>query len=98
MRVGVIGAGRIGGLHAATLTSLPSGPSGDRVAEVWIHDVDPARSAPVAARSGARPAAALGGLWSGVDAVLFASATSTHPGLVIEAARAGLPVFCEKPI
>ncbi|MFL6073424.1 MAG: Gfo/Idh/MocA family oxidoreductase [Mycobacteriales bacterium] len=98
MRVGVIGAGRIGGLHAATLASLPSGPAGDRVAEVWIHDVDPARSAAVAARSGARPVATLAELWAGVDAVVVATSTSTHPDLVIEAARAGLPVFCEKPI
>ncbi|NEE26829.1 Gfo/Idh/MocA family oxidoreductase, partial [Streptomyces sp. SID7982] len=32
------------------------------------------------------------------DAVVICSATAAHAGLIARAARAGLPVFCEKPI
>lgn len=34
----------------------------------------------------------------GVDAVVITTATSAHADLIARAARAGLPVFCEKPI
>ncbi len=34
----------------------------------------------------------------GVDAVVITAATSAHADLIGRAARAGLPVFCEKPI
>jgi myo-inositol 2-dehydrogenase/D-chiro-inositol 1-dehydrogenase len=33
-----------------------------------------------------------------VDAVMIISATSTHSDLIIRSARAGKPIFCEKPI
>jgi myo-inositol 2-dehydrogenase/D-chiro-inositol 1-dehydrogenase len=37
-------------------------------------------------------------VFSRVDAVVIASSTETHGPYLIEAARAGLPTFCEKPI
>jgi scyllo-inositol 2-dehydrogenase (NAD+) len=33
-----------------------------------------------------------------VDAVVIASATNTHGGIIIDALKAGKPVFCEKPV
>jgi myo-inositol 2-dehydrogenase/D-chiro-inositol 1-dehydrogenase len=35
---------------------------------------------------------------SGIDGVVVAAATDAHPELLVAAAAAGLPVFCEKPV
>ncbi|OFI37811.1 dehydrogenase [Arthrobacter sp. SW1] len=37
-------------------------------------------------------------LASGVDALLIATGTQTHPGLILAGVDAGVPVFCEKPV
>jgi myo-inositol 2-dehydrogenase / D-chiro-inositol 1-dehydrogenase len=93
MRLGLIGLGRIGAFHAQTLTDLPV------VDSLVVTDALPAVTAEVAARLGAEPAdspAAL--LAAGVDGVVVAAATDAHPSLIVAAAEAGLPVFCEKPV
>ncbi|SCK44277.1 myo-inositol 2-dehydrogenase / D-chiro-inositol 1-dehydrogenase [Streptomyces sp. WMMB 714] len=94
MRIGLIGTGRIGTFHARTLTAAPG------VTEVLLTDADAARAAEVAAGLGATsvpsPTELL--LTHGIDAVVIASATASHAGLIREAAEHGLPVFCEKPI
>ncbi|MDF3289913.1 Gfo/Idh/MocA family protein [Streptomyces silvisoli] len=93
MRIGLVGAGRIGSFHAEALQALPT------VGELVVADVDPARAVEVAARIGARATGSVDGLFaSGVDAVVIASATSAHADLITRAARAGLPAYCEKPI
>ena len=89
----LLGAGRIGAMHAANLASR----SDARLACVY----DPVASAAtaVAARHGAAAVpdvdAALG---VDVDAVLIASSTDTHVSLIVDAATAGKAVLCEKPI
>jgi myo-inositol 2-dehydrogenase / D-chiro-inositol 1-dehydrogenase len=93
MRLGVIGLGRMGALHAQTLAGLAG------VDSLVVTDAVPSVTAEVAARVGAEPAdspAAL--LAAGVDGVLVAAATDAHAELVLAAAAAGLPVFCEKPL
>jgi myo-inositol 2-dehydrogenase/D-chiro-inositol 1-dehydrogenase len=90
MRVGVIGAGRIGALHAATLVDLPE------VDEVVVTDRDRTRAALVADRIGAMTSDDV--LGAGVDAAVIATPTPTHADLLVALARAGLPVFCEKPV
>ncbi len=92
MRVGLIGAGRIGAHHAGTLAAL------DGVAEVMVTDVDGERAAEVAAAVGAGTAATLDELLGRVDALVIAAPTDQHAGLILAAVAAGLPVFCEKPI
>ena len=37
-------------------------------------------------------------LASNLDAVLIASSTPTHVGLLRAAVAAGIPTFCEKPV
>jgi myo-inositol 2-dehydrogenase/D-chiro-inositol 1-dehydrogenase len=37
-------------------------------------------------------------LAAGVDGIVIASSTATHPDLVRACARAGIPTFCEKPV
>ncbi|MER5684018.1 Gfo/Idh/MocA family oxidoreductase [Streptomyces sp. NPDC002205] len=93
MRIGLIGTGRIGSFHAGVLARHPA------VDTLVVTDTDGARAAAVAARTGAAAAGSVAEvLRAGVDAVVIASATSTHAELIGTAARAGLPAFCEKPI
>ncbi|WP_405775553.1 Gfo/Idh/MocA family oxidoreductase [Streptomyces sp. NBC_00859] len=93
MRIGLIGTGRIGSFHADVL-------SGHRdVGALVVADTDGARATEVAQRIGATAAPSPDEVFTwGVDAVVIASATASHAGLIARAARAGLPVFCEKPI
>lgn len=93
MRLGLIGLGRIGAFHAQTLAELPT------VDSLVVTDAVPAVTKEVAARAGAEPADSVAELLAaGVDGVLVAAATDTHPELVLAAVDAGLPVFCEKPL
>ncbi|RLL70146.1 Gfo/Idh/MocA family oxidoreductase [Streptomyces sp. Z26] len=95
MRIGLIGTGRIGALHAATLRATPG------VTEVLVADADTARAHALADRLGAGVVAAPGvdGLYAaGPDGVVIAAATGAHAPLLHRALDAGLPVFCEKPV
>ncbi len=96
VRVGLIGAGRIGAVHGRTIaTRIPSA----RIVRV----ADPL---PDAARALAReleiPVADIDAAAvfqdPAVDAVLICSSTDAHADQVIAAARAGKHIFCEKPL
>ncbi|WP_327288138.1 Gfo/Idh/MocA family protein [Streptomyces sp. NBC_01198] len=92
MRIGLIGAGRIGGFHAGTLRAHPD------VGELLVADADPARAQQVAAAHGGRAMPVDQVFATRPDALVIASATAAHAGLIARAAQAGLPAFCEKPI
>lgn len=93
MRIGLIGLGRIGAFHAATLASLPE------VHELVVTDVAAAAVSATVATLGATPVADADELLaSKPDAVVIASSTPTHLPLLRAAVRAGVPVFCEKPV
>ncbi|MFB6671129.1 Gfo/Idh/MocA family oxidoreductase [Streptomyces sp. NPDC057684] len=93
MRIGLIGTGRIGTFHAAVLERYRE------VGSLVVTDADPERAVALADRIGATAAPTVDEIFSwGVDAVVITAATSAHGELIGRAARAGLPVFCEKPI
>jgi len=93
MRIGLVGAGRIGALHAETLSGLPE------VSGLVLTDADPARAQAVADKVGAEVAAGVTELVeAGVRGVVVAAPTAAHAELVVTVAAAGLPVFCEKPL
>ncbi|MFI6943744.1 Gfo/Idh/MocA family oxidoreductase [Streptomyces sp. NPDC050418] len=93
MRIGLIGAGRIGSFHAAVLSRHRD------VGSLLIADADPARASRLAQRLGETAAPGVREIFNwGVDALVITAATSAHAALIEQAARAGLPVFCEKPI
>ncbi|MBW5481948.1 Gfo/Idh/MocA family protein [Streptomyces bambusae] len=93
MRIGIVGTGRIGSFHAAALSRQPQAGS------LVLADADPARAARLADRLGATAAPTVDQVFTwGVDAVVVACSTSGHAELVVRAVRAGLPVFCEKPV
>jgi myo-inositol 2-dehydrogenase/D-chiro-inositol 1-dehydrogenase len=94
-RVGVIGAGRIGVVHARTMSRIP----GFEV--LAVADPVVAAAQRLAAELGIPKATAdyreiLAD--PAIDAVLVCSSTDTHADIVIEAAAAGKHIFCEKPV
>ncbi|HKD37877.1 MAG TPA: inositol 2-dehydrogenase, partial [Pirellulales bacterium] len=96
LNVGIIGAGRIGKVHAETIAlRLPDATA------LAIADVDSAAAANLAARFGipqvfTRAEEILAD--KRIDAVLICSPTGTHADLIAAAAEAGKHIFCEKPI
>ena len=91
--VAVFGAGRIGTVHAGNLYRHPD-------AQVrHVVDVDAGAAADLASRCGARAVSAAEALADeDVAAVVIATSTDTHTGLIKSAAAAGKAIFCEKPI
>ncbi|MFF3904529.1 Gfo/Idh/MocA family oxidoreductase [Streptomyces sp. NPDC001848] len=93
MRIGLIGAGRIGTYHATSLSRHRD------VGSLIITDVDTARARQLADRLSETAAPGVDEIFTwGVDAVVITAATAAHAELIGRAARSGLPVFCEKPI
>lgn len=96
MNVGVIGAGRIGKLHAENLAFRIQDTN-----VLGIADVNGAAAQETGKRLGvplitedyhdllSKPE---------IEAVIICSATNTHTQIIIEAAEAGMHIFCEKPI
>lgn len=92
MRLGLVGVGRIGRLHARTLRDLPT------VEEVTVADADTERAEQLAAEHGFQPAPDVRALLKNVDGVVIAAATPAHAELVNQAVEARIPIFCEKPL
>jgi myo-inositol 2-dehydrogenase/D-chiro-inositol 1-dehydrogenase len=93
MRIGLIGAGRIGSMHAGVLAAS------EPVRSVVVADVDPARAAAVAAAVGGEHCADVDDVFSrDIDGLVVASSTDSHARLVTASVAAGIPVFCEKPV
>ncbi|MFF9277384.1 Gfo/Idh/MocA family protein [Streptomyces griseosporeus] len=93
MRIGVIGTGRLGTIHANTLSRHRE------VGSLILTDTEPARAQELALRLGETAAPGVDEIFKwGVDAVVITTATQAHADLIGRAARSGLPVFCEKPI
>ncbi len=89
----LIGAGRIGRLHAGNLAADP------RVRFTAVADVVPAAAEELAAAHGARAVSVEDAVTGAdIDAVLIASSTDSHADLIERAARAGKAILCEKPI
>lgn len=93
MRIGIMGLGRIGAFHAETLAGL------DAVDSLIVTDPVAAAAASAAERFGARAVDSPEAVFAaGVDGVVIAAATDAHPELILAAVKAGVPVFCEKPV
>lgn len=92
IRVGIVGAGYIGGVHASVLGR------DERVVLAAVHDVAGERARRLAGATGARVAAGAEELLGAVDAVYVTTPNTLHTELAVAAARAGKHVFCEKPM
>ena len=96
VKIGIIGAGRIGALHAKSITGNIKNAEIKAISDV-IED-----AASKTAKELNIPS------WTvdykeiltnpEIDAVLICSPTNTHADISIEAAEAGKHIFCEKPV
>jgi myo-inositol 2-dehydrogenase/D-chiro-inositol 1-dehydrogenase len=98
--LGLVGVGRIGAMHAATIAGLrPDLRARGVDLSFVLTDVDLDRARSVAAEHGARAVPTVEELLAaGVDGLVIATGTGTHPSLIRAGVDAGLPVFCEKPV
>lgn len=93
VKVGILGAGFIGRIHATTLKRDA------RVELVGVADVAPAAASRLAAEVGTRALDGLPALIdAGAQAVFVCTPNSMHVEPVVTALRAGLHVFSEKPM
>lgn len=96
IKAGIIGAGRIGKIHAENISHFISG-----VEIKTIADMFPERIAGWASGLGIRN---ITGDYTEIlsdpeiNAVIICSSTDTHSRFTIEAAKAGKHIFCEKPV
>ena len=93
MRFGIIGAGRIGKIHAANVAARKD-------CEVrFIADADAGAAESLAQATGGRVAGIDAILASDeIDAVAICAPTDMHADLIEKAVRAKKAVFCEKPV
>ena len=96
INLGIIGAGRIGRLHANTLTTRVPGARVLAVADVFEAAATSVAEDFSIPHVSTDPSELIGS--GDIDAIVICSSTDTHCRFIIEAARAGKQIFCEKPI
>lgn len=93
IKVGLLGAGRIGKVHAKSIDADP------RSQLVAVSDVNLEGAQQLAAAYGASARTTADIIADpAIDAVLIATSTDTHAQLIEAAALAGKAVLCEKPV
>jgi predicted dehydrogenase len=92
VRIGVIGVGHLGSLHAKMLSDIPG------VVLAGVYDLDGARAQAVAAQYGTAACPGLDDLLGRVDAVTIATNTLVHHEVAARALEGGKHIFLEKPI
>lgn len=90
IRVGLIGAGRIGAIHARELRERWN-------VDLLVSDPDTGRAEALAREVDAVPMR-LDRLLVASDRILIAASTPAHPELLRAAIACDLPTFCEKPL
>ena len=96
LKLGIIGAGRIGRLHANTLTTRVPGAQVLAIADIFAESAKSAAADYGIPVYTSNPAELISS--GDIDAIIICSSTDTHCHFIIEAARAGKQIFCEKPI
>ncbi len=97
IRIGLLGAGRIGKLHGTNLMNHVPGaeivivadPFMNEAMEEWAKGIGIPKCTKDPEEVFSSP---------DVDAVFICSSTNTHADFIIRAAKAGKDIFCEKPI
>jgi len=93
IRFGVLGAGRIGKVHARTIASNP------KAKLAYVADAMPKAAEDLAAMYGAKPATVDAIMAAkDVDAVLIGSPTGFHAEQIQAASNNGKAIMCEKPV
>ena len=93
INIAILGCGRIGQVHARTLSGLTSARL------VAVADAFPDAAQALGARTGAKVLSVEEIMAdSAIDAVVIGTPTTTHFDLIHQAAKAGKGIFCEKPV
>ena len=92
IKIGIIGAGYIGGVHASILARDA------RVIIASIYDIVPERAEQLARSTGASVAASAEEVIEQVDGVYITTPNTKHTELALAAIGADKHVFCEKPM
>jgi myo-inositol 2-dehydrogenase/D-chiro-inositol 1-dehydrogenase len=92
IKIGIVGAGYIGGVHAQVLAR------DERVQLSAVYDVMNERAQSLSRSSGAIVSHSAEELIETCDAVYVTTPNTKHTELAITAAKAGKHVFCEKPM
>jgi myo-inositol 2-dehydrogenase / D-chiro-inositol 1-dehydrogenase len=95
VRIGVLGVGRIGRMHARLLAyDVPGAELGA------VYDVSADAAKAVAADLGVTAAESIDEVLGDpkLDAVAICTSTDTHVDLLVAAAASGKAIFCEKPV
>jgi len=93
LNVGLLGAGRIAGVHATAISSHRDSTL------VAVSDINAEAAGKLAARYGAAAVSTDAIIEDpAIDAVLIATSTDTHSDLIERATAAGKAVLCEKPV
>jgi myo-inositol 2-dehydrogenase/D-chiro-inositol 1-dehydrogenase len=92
VKVGVIGAGRIGAIHADNLRRHVD------VTDIIVTDAFPAQAEAVAASCDGESTPSVAELLEQVDAVVICTPADMHVDLIEQAVRCGVPALCEKPL
>lgn len=98
--LGLVGVGRIGVMHANNIAALNGvlRPQNINV-QLRLTDVAAEHARAVAGGLGAEFLPSVDALLeSGIDGLVIATGTGTHPDLIRAGVDAGVPVFCEKPV
>jgi len=93
-RIGLLGCGRIGRMHATNIAGHPS------ASLAAVHDVHASSAAEVATALDVPALASADAMFDDpdIDALLIATTTDTHADYIERAVASGKPVLCEKPI
>lgn len=92
IKVGIIGAGYIGGVHASILAR------DERVEIAAVYDVVPQNAQAIASAHNARVGATPAEVIESCDAIFITTPNTRHVPLALAAIDAGKHVFCEKPL
>src|SRR5207344_906548 len=93
MKIGLLGAGRIGRIHGGNIAAHP------RAELAAVADADVAAAQRLAMASGATISTVDAIIADReIDAIVICTPTDTHANLIERAMRAGKAVFCEKPV
>jgi len=96
LRVGVVGAGRMGADHVRRLHERISGARPVAVADPDLDAAKRAADGVAGCRAEQDPAAVIEA--SDVDAVVLVTPGATHEELLLACVERGVPVLCEKPL
>jgi inositol 2-dehydrogenase len=96
LNVGLVGVGRMGIAYARYLATRVPGATLHAVADVRLEAAESVRAECGAARAYADFNELVND--TSIDAVVVMTPTKLHKDVVLAAARAGKPIFCEKPL